>query len=389
MADIVLYDETGEPVTYENVETLTTDTPTEGETATFTLGEVMDGLEVDLNLADGDQTVTAPDGKLLKDLTIKKPETLVPGNIRKGENIAGIDGTFADSMTDYIEGNLLIINDKQASLVYAGQFASNRNLYGLSLTNCKIIQSSAFAYCGNLMYADFPLCEEIQNSVFMQCSNRFSKASFPECKIIGRSAFTGCQKLSNLYLPKLKSVPDSAFMNCYKLEKFDFGNVESFVGNYIFGKCSALKEVYAPKALTVYGFATQYYGAFMSCSSLSRVYMPKMSRICISMFQSCSNLLQASFPNCTSIGSSAFRYCSNLVSMYLLGSSVPLMPYSYMFVFSGTKIEGAGTSGRIYVKESMYSAFVSATGFSYYSTKIVGLTDEEIAALDHWWEEEA
>lgn len=93
-ASIVLKDRNGEDVTYTGIKTVTFDTPTEGEQVTFTLGVEQTGKEVELALADGDQTVKADDGKLLKELTIKKPETLLPENIRSGMTVAGVVGEF-------------------------------------------------------------------------------------------------------------------------------------------------------------------------------------------------------------------------------------------------------------------------------------------------------
>lgn len=91
-ATIILKDRSGIDVVYDGIKTVTFDTTTEGEQVTFTLGVEQTGLEVELNLKDGDQTVKADSGKLLKALTIKKPESLQPKNIRKGENVCGVEG---------------------------------------------------------------------------------------------------------------------------------------------------------------------------------------------------------------------------------------------------------------------------------------------------------
>lgn len=91
---IILYDRTGAAVTYENVETITTDTPDSGVQAVFTHGEVMQGVEVELALAEGDQTLSVPEGYLVKEAVIKKPETLLPENIRKDVSIGGVTGTL-------------------------------------------------------------------------------------------------------------------------------------------------------------------------------------------------------------------------------------------------------------------------------------------------------
>lgn len=95
MPDIVLYDRTGAAVTYEGVEEIVTDTPDGEKTAKFSYGEVIDGVEISLSMAEGDQSVTVPEGYLVKEATIKKPETLLPENIKKNVVIANVTGTFA------------------------------------------------------------------------------------------------------------------------------------------------------------------------------------------------------------------------------------------------------------------------------------------------------
>jgi hypothetical protein len=47
-----------------------------------------------LDLKDGNQTVTTPEGMLARSATIIKPDTLVPENIRGGAIIAGVEGEF-------------------------------------------------------------------------------------------------------------------------------------------------------------------------------------------------------------------------------------------------------------------------------------------------------
>jgi hypothetical protein len=52
-------------------------------------------VAVDLNMADGDQIVTPTEtGKSMSKVTVKKPDTLIPGNIAAGVDIAGIIGSL-------------------------------------------------------------------------------------------------------------------------------------------------------------------------------------------------------------------------------------------------------------------------------------------------------
>lgn len=91
---IVLKDRNGEPVAYYGIETVTFDTTTEGKQQTYTKGTAVEGLEIVPDFSGGDMSVVAPGGTLVRSATIKKPEALTPENIRNGEEVGGIPGTF-------------------------------------------------------------------------------------------------------------------------------------------------------------------------------------------------------------------------------------------------------------------------------------------------------
>ena len=91
--EIVLKNYSGVPVTYENVDAVMFDTP-EGGTQVYTRGELIGGVRIGLDLKNGNQTVTTPEGTLANAATIIKPDTLLPENIRNGITIAGVEGEF-------------------------------------------------------------------------------------------------------------------------------------------------------------------------------------------------------------------------------------------------------------------------------------------------------
>lgn len=92
---ITLYDRTGQAVNYNNVETITTDTPDAEQGATFTYGVAVENAEYEPDFADGNQKVTLEKGQLLKEFTLVKPENLVPEYIKKNISVAGVVGEFA------------------------------------------------------------------------------------------------------------------------------------------------------------------------------------------------------------------------------------------------------------------------------------------------------
>lgn len=84
----------GQELTYENVEKVYFNSPGSTEKVPFSYGDTAENIPVTLDLTGGDQTITAPDGTLVKSAIIAKPEDLAPENVRKGKTIAGVEGNF-------------------------------------------------------------------------------------------------------------------------------------------------------------------------------------------------------------------------------------------------------------------------------------------------------
>ena len=84
---------------------------------------------VDLSMPSGNHTVSPSSGKFLSEVTIKKPATMLPENIKKGVNIGGVVGTLESgetlgnttTLTAELRGNAVpdaVIIAQQSSNVY-------------------------------------------------------------------------------------------------------------------------------------------------------------------------------------------------------------------------------------------------------------------------------
>lgn len=97
MANIKLKDFSGENDQYDNVLKVWLESAFSTEEnrilLPFTYGEAVSG-DVEPNFSTGNMSVEIPEGKLISELTIRKPPALTPGNIREGVNIAGIIGSL-------------------------------------------------------------------------------------------------------------------------------------------------------------------------------------------------------------------------------------------------------------------------------------------------------
>ena len=175
--------------------------------------------------------------------------------------------------------------------------------------------------------------------------------------------------LTNYTNDRVTSIRNYAFASCSSLTAVSFP-VATTIGDFAFRNCPSLATANFFVATT-----TGYY-AFQYCYSLTTVSFPVATTIDRNAFADCSRLTTASFPAATNIYSSAFQKCYNLKSLYLLGSSVCTLSNSN--AFTSTPIDGysasAGTFGSIYVPQSLLTSYQTATNWTYFSSRFVGVT---------------
>lgn len=95
MPDIKVKGWSGTEFSYQNVPKIWLNAQESTEEAPvlvpYTYGEAV-SKTVEPDFSAGDMVVNIPDGELVKELTIEKPETLIPDNIVHGVTIAGVTG---------------------------------------------------------------------------------------------------------------------------------------------------------------------------------------------------------------------------------------------------------------------------------------------------------
>ena len=117
--DAVILSYSQNPVEYKAVPKVWLTHPDSTEEAPvlvpFTYGELLEDVEIIPDFKEGDMQISVPDGSLVKEATIIKPKDLTPENIRFGVNLAGIKGKYtgaeAKEVTvdlDFSEGDMVI-----------------------------------------------------------------------------------------------------------------------------------------------------------------------------------------------------------------------------------------------------------------------------------------
>lgn len=176
---------------------------------------------------------------------------------------------------------------------------------------------------------------------------------------------------------KITKIPYAAFKNCTELSVVSLPAVLS-CGMSAFEGCTNLLSVEMPL------LSHLRQRTFCSCEKLVSVYFPSVGSMEHRVFHDCKKLKKAVFPICSTIVNAGFEQCYELESLYLLSSSV--VKLNDTNVFNSTPMVDSSylnRYGSIFVRASLLSAFQSATNWASLSERLVGLTDEQIAALDN------
>lgn len=243
----------------------------------------------------------------------------------------------------------------------------------------------AFGYCTSLSEVSFPQCQLIGTSAFASCTN-LKSISFPNCTSIGSTAFYNCPSLSEASFPNCVTIGYAAFTGCHNLQSVDFP-VATVLGTAAFQNCIKLSDVSLPRIVSVYSSAFRFGANSASASTygnsvLSELYLPNCSIIWTDAIIRAIGLRKVSLPMISSINNYFCYQCSSLESVYLFGESVATLGSSAFLLTPLLDSTILGYFGSIYVRASLLTSWKTATRWSAFSDRFVGLTDEEIEALE-------
>lgn len=262
-----------------------------------------------------------------------------------------------------------IIGENITSL---GSFAFIQCSYltGVSFPKVSSINNSTFYSCSKLVSAYFSSATDIAEYAFANCMH-LSDINFPNVSMVHTGTFYLCETLTNANLPNLTSIYGGAFSYCYNLSYVSFSLLSLIDGGYTFYYCSNLSYINLPVLKKISGVYT-----FGYCKNLKSVNLPQCSFLSGYTFTNCSSLQTISLPAMVSFSAQFhFNQCYNLTSLYLMNSIVATLSNSN--TFQSTPIGGysssAGTFGSIYVPSSLLTQYQTATNWSYFSNRFVGI----------------
>ena len=438
MPNIKLKGQTGEVLTYEDVERVYFDSADEdGEVVYYTHG-VATSKAVEPNFASGDMNVPIADGELVTELTIEKPETLLPENIRSGVTVAGVKGDLigdTEEITvdlDMAEGGQVITPSAPTKVLskvvvtkpgtmlpenikagvdiggVVGEFigdteevtvdldfsdgdqvieptAAGKSIVKATITKPETLIPENIRYGENVGGVK-GTCVHVGTDPYIEYIYN-EDGEIIEAKMFGFTEIPdGCfaysSKLTSVDLsgsPGITSIGAQAFRGCSSLIAFEIPNTVTSIGNYAFYQCSALESIVIPDGVTSIGDYT-----FNSCTTLASVDLPdSLTSIGANAFSGCTALTSIVIPDTvTSIGNYAFKDCTSLTSV-TIGSGVISIGYT---AFKNTALTsatfkdtstwyvgastGAATTKVTVTSTSTAATYLRSTYAGYYWTKV-------------------
>lgn len=175
------------------------------------MGQVMEVLAteertVELSMPSGNQVILPTSSKGMRKVTIQKPDTMLPENIKKDVVIGGVTGTLDDggSFKAVIERTAVspTLPGDLTTIGYSA-FSGCPNLALTSLpSGVTSISDYAFNGCRNLAITRLPPgITNIGFGVFANCTGLTSITFEGNPKTIHSSAFNGCSNLTTIYVP--------------------------------------------------------------------------------------------------------------------------------------------------------------------------------------------
>ena len=165
---------------------------------------------------------------------------------------------------------------------------------------------------------------------------------------------------------RCKKIKSYAFRLCGELFLVDFPELES-MGTGSFLSATKLSSVFFPKVTSVASTAFQ-------SSSAETVDLPSCTRIMSGGFAYCAKLREIKIPICKTLDSKSFLNCSALEKIFLDGvTTVPTL--------ATDSLTGTPDTMKIIVPDNLVDSFKTATNWSTYANRIIGVSDEQVESI--------
>ena len=282
------------------------------------------------------------------------------------------------------------------------------NCTALTMVNAAEAEStgdSTFSSCTSLEMINLPKLKTLGAGTFSTCP-KLADVFINNVLTVGGNAFAGCTQLQEISLPKATHLNNYAFNGCTKLTTVDIPNVTT-IGQYVFNNCSLITSLNFPKLTSAGSYA------LYNLQYLTSLSIPLLRSIPPYFLTSCYRLHELNLDNVTSIGQYAFggvpidyMDLPNVTgtSTQMLGGNGPkvvdfhanvvLNNQAFMdhrdliaLILRAPTLRAVGSAsviantpiaagyGWVYVPDDLVDTYKSATNWSVYADRIVGISE--------------
>lgn len=154
------------------------------------------------------------------------------------------------------------------------------------------------------------MAEEINNlsigsNLDEYITNTLIKYENSEVTTVKKYLFAG-STIEKVSLPNVTQLDYGAFMYCTNLKEVYLPKLEKITDIYCFTGCTSLEALNLPNLKTTSSYA------FADCSALRILNVPQLTVVDAQAFRNCTSLIELYFPNVTTVYTSGFGGCSAL-----------------------------------------------------------------------------
>lgn len=327
---------------------------------------------ISLVMSSGNQIVLPDSGKVLSKVTIIKPTSLVPENIKKGVDIGDVIGTLEvtskpeqEKIATPSNVQQIISPDADMTLskvtIKAAPLPALNNDRYKNVDGCLIENKNKILLLGSsesIIPSDGSITS-IGDYAFSGCRGLINITIPNSVTSIGSDAFFGCWSLTSIIIPdSVTNIGKEAFWGCDGLTSVTIGGGITSIEEGVFRGCPGLTDITIPDSVTSIGSV-----AFMGCKGLISVIIPdNVKTMGERLFSGCIGLTSAIIGSgVTSIGWDAFDKCSSLTNVTMLPITPPQLGRE-AFPSNVTTITVPAGCGE---------AYKAADGWNVYADKIV------------------
>lgn len=272
---------------------------------------------VDLVLSTGDQVVQPDTGKVLSSVVISKPETLVASNIKSGIAIAGITGTLSPAKAE---------ETKTVDLSMASGDQTITPTAGKVMTSVKVTKPTTMT-AGNIKkgvviggvtgtYDNAPTGTYVEETY--DASHTLTSAKLHGYTFVRGFMFDNCPNLTNITLcDGITSIGTQAFDGDKTLATINLPTSLVTISSYAFRGCATLAiDVLPANLVTVAMYA------FQACAKVKIAALPsKLATVGKFAFHGCTGMTISEIPaSVTTIDEDGFYGCTGITSLTFKGT---------------------------------------------------------------------